>query len=360
MADQPEQHEKTEDPTQKRLNEAIEKGDVPKSQEVTSWFVLLSGALLVGLFSTGVARDLAYPLKVLLEQAHAISPSGNDFGQIMNEIVLATAGALGLPVILMIVVAVSGNLVQHRLILTGEPLKPKLEKVSPLAGLKRLFSPQSLVNFAKSMAKFAIVSAVIFLVIWPKRDQLDTLVFIDPALQLPFTRTLAIQVFIAVLSVLAIVAALDFAYQRHTWWQKQRMTLKEVKDEMKQTDGDPHVKARIRQIRVERARKRMMAAVPEATVVITNPTHFAVALKYENGMAAPVCVAKGVDTVALRIRALAEDNEVPVVENPPLARALHAGVELDEQVPPDHYKAVAQVIGYVMQLKQRQGWRTAH
>jgi len=159
------------------------------------------------------------------------------------------------------------------------------------------------------------------------------------------------QILIAVLSVLALVAALDYLLQRFRFVQRNRMTKQEVKEEFRQTEGDPAVKARIRKIRMEKARRRMMAAVPEATVVITNPTHYAVALKYEQGkMAAPVCVAKGTDTLALRIRAVAEEHKVPIVENPPLARALYAAVELDEVVPPEQYKAVAQVIGYVMRL----------
>jgi flagellar biosynthetic protein FlhB len=160
----------------------------------------------------------------------------------------------------------------------------------------------------------------------------------------------------AVVAVMIVVAALDFAYQRFKWRQRQRMSIRELKEEFKQQEGSPEIKAKVRQIRRERARRRMMSEVPNATVVVTNPTHFAVALKYESGMAAPVCVAKGIDAVALRIRAVAEAAGVTVVENPPLARVLHATVDLDEEIPPEHYKAVAQIIGYVMGLKSRRGW----
>jgi flagellar biosynthetic protein FlhB len=154
--------------------------------------------------------------------------------------------------------------------------------------------------------------------------------------------------------VLAVIAVLDYLYQRYQFFKRNRMSRQEIKEEHRQSEGDPAIKAKVRQIRQERSRKRMMAAVPDATVVIMNPTHFAVALKYESGeMAAPVCVAKGVDALALRIRAVAEENQVPVVENPPLARALYASVEVDEPVPSEHYKAVAQVIGYVMRLSGR-------
>ncbi|MHA1114018.1 MAG: EscU/YscU/HrcU family type III secretion system export apparatus switch protein, partial [Alphaproteobacteria bacterium] len=154
------------------------------------------------------------------------------------------------------------------------------------------------------------------------------------------------------LAVVSVIAALDYLYQRYEFTKSMRMSRQDLKDELKQTEGDPHVKARLRQIRMERARRRMMAAVPDADVVITNPTHFAVALVYDTEtMAAPRLTAKGADRIALRIREVAEDNEVPIVENPPLARALYAGVDLDAEVPPEHYKAVAEVIGYIMRLR---------
>jgi flagellar biosynthetic protein FlhB len=171
--------------------------------------------------------------------------------------------------------------------------------------------------------------------------------------------TMIVKVLIAALIVLAAIAAFDYFYQRQRFMARHRMTRQELKDEVKQSEGDPQVKARIRQIRQERSRKRMIAAVPEASVVIMNPTHYAVALKYESGkMGAPVCVAKGMDHLALTIRKVAEENDVPVVEDPPLARALYAAVELDEEIPPEHYKAVAQIIGYVMKLaKKNSYWR---
>ena len=168
---------------------------------------------------------------------------------------------------------------------------------------------------------------------------------------------LAMKIFGAVLVVITVIAIADYIYQRNRWWDRLKMTLQEVKDEYKQQEGDPKIKGRVRQIRMERSRRRMMAAVPQATVVITNPTHYAVALKYERSMNAPRCVAKGADAVALRIRALARDNDVPIVENPPLARALYASVDIDDTIPNEHFKAVAEVIGFVMRLKQKAGWR---
>jgi flagellar biosynthetic protein FlhB len=174
------------------------------------------------------------------------------------------------------------------------------------------------------------------------------------------TLDMASKVMIGVVAILSIVAAADFAWQKHTWWEKQRMTIKEMRDEHKQMEGDPQVRAKLRQVRIERGRKRMMQNVPRAAVVITNPTHYSIALEYEKGMDAPICVAKGVDNVAFKIREIAEENNIPIVENAPLARALHASVEIDDIIPAEHFKAVAEVIGYVMRLRGRVGKTLRH
>ena len=213
--------------------------------------------------------------------------------------------AVAIPLLLLVLAAIVGNMIQHRLVWSGEPLKPKLSKISPLAGFKRLFSKQALANFIKGLVKLALLGAVMAALLWPERGRLDTLVTLDPAAILPMTQTLSLQVLGAVVAILAFIAAADYLFQYRQWFERQKMSMRELKDEFKQTEGDPHVKGKIRQIREGRMRKRMMAAVPEASVVITNPTHYAVALKYERGMNAPVCVAKGVDAIALKIREVA-------------------------------------------------------
>jgi flagellar biosynthetic protein FlhB len=215
-----------------------------------------------------------------------------------------------------------------------------------------MFSKHALVQFAKGLAKLGVVGAVIVAVIAPEIDTISRLISGDHIMILTVARTLALRLLLGVVAVMAVVAALDWLWARHTWYERQRMSLREIREEYKETEGDPTIKAKLRQIRQSRMRKRMMSEVPTATVVITNPTHYAIALKYEKGMSAPLCVAKGVDALALRIRELAEEHRVPVVENPPLARALHKSVDLDEEVPPEHYKAVAEVIGYVMRLRR--------
>ena len=178
---------------------------------------------------------------------------------------------------------------------------------------------------------------------------------------MPDIRTLLVKLLGAVVAVYAVVAGLDWAYQRRRWLARQCMSLQEVRDEHKQSEGDPHVKGRIRKLRHERSRKRTMAQVPTASVVLSNPTHYAVALRYQAGMNAPVCVAKGVDAVAARIREVAERHGIPIVENPPLTRALHASVDLDQEIPPEHDEAVAEIVGYVMRLQaRRRGRRLDH
>ncbi|RUT33112.1 flagellar biosynthesis protein FlhB [Arsenicitalea aurantiaca] len=357
MSDEaPEKSSKTEDPSQRKLDEAHKKGDVAKSQEVTTWFMLAGSGLLFAVLAPGTSVGLSQNLALVMANADQFEIGGPAFGALMAGMAGSVMLLALLPLCALAVFAIAANLVQHKPLLSVEPIKPKLSKISPIAGFKRLFSTEALVNFGKGLLKLAIVGAVLFFVLWPERDSLEVMVTSDPAAILLIFQNLGIKVFAAVIAVLTFIAIADFLYQRHRWWERQKMTVQETRDEYKQMEGDPQIKGRIRAIRNERSRKRMMANVPGATVIITNPTHYAVALKYDRDMAAPVCLAKGVDAVALRIRALAEEHSVPIVENPPLARALFASVDIDETIPAEHFKAVAQVIGYVMRLR-KPAWR---
>lgn len=358
MADDTDDAEKTEEPTQKKLDDAHEKGDVAKSQEVNTWFVLLAATLVIVMFSRDMGAALSASLKVYLAEAHAIPMDGEHLRTIVGKLGLAILAAIGLPLLILMVAAMAGNMVQHRLLFTTEPLKPKLNKISPLAGAKRLFSSTSLVNFVKGLIKLAVVGVAIVAIVWPRRGELALLISSEPVLVLLQVQSMTLKVMVAVLFIMGVVAVLDYAYQRFQWNKKQRMTLKELRDEYKQMEGDPTVRAKLRQIRVERGRKRMMASVPKASVVITNPTHFAVALQYDAGMSAPICLAKGVDLIARKIREVAEEHNIPIIENPPLARALHASTDIDQEIPTEHYKAVAQVISYVMKLRAKPGGKS--
>jgi len=189
-------------------------------------------------------------------------------------------------------------------------------------------------------------------ILWPERHRLEAMLRFDPAAILGVVMSLTLHLMGAVVAMLAAVAIADYFFQYRQWYDRQKMSLREMKEEFKQSEGDPHIKGRIRQLRNARMKKRMMAAVPKASVIITNPTHYSVALSYERGMSAPVCVAKGADNIALKIREVARAHDVPIVENVPLARALYATVEIDDEIPVEHYHAVAEIIGYVMGLRR--------
>ncbi len=352
MAEQDDQ-EKTEDPTLKKLDDAVKKGDVAKSQEVNTWFLLVGGTLALFGFGGMAATSLARAFSEIFASSHQIATDGRNLVKISGTLMGDVFFAVGPVLVLLFIVAIGGNLIQHRWLWTSEPLAPKLSRISPAAGAKRIFSKHALVQFAKGLIKLGIIGTVIIAVGWPELERIGLLIQGDFSLILPVALTLMLRLLIGVCAVLAVVAALDWLWTRHTWLERQKMTIREIREEYKESEGDPTIKAKLRQIRQNRMRKRMMAEVPNATVVIMNPTHYAVALKYETGMAAPRCVAKGVDALALRIRDLAEEHRIPVVENPPLARALHKAVDIDEDVPPEHYKAVAEVIGFVMKLRRQ-------
>ena len=357
MSDQPDDSEKTEDASSKKLEDAHNKGDVPKSQEVNAWFVIVASTMVIGIAAPSTVEDFSRAFRIFLSAPHEIAVDQGSLMVVWEQIGILVLKCLAFPMIILLIGSAAGGLVQHAPIFSAENMKPKLSKISPAAGVKRLFSVKSLMNFAKGLVKLALVGTATFLIVWPMRDQLLIIMTMDLSLLLPFVQSIALKIFAAVISILTVLAAADYYFELVQWNKKQRMTLKEVKDEYKQTEGDPTIKAKLRALRMQKGRKRMMAEVPSAAVVITNPTHYAVALKYEPGMGAPICVAKGMDAVALKIREIAGDNDIPIVESPPLARALYATVEIEDSIPSEHYKAVAEVIGYVMRLKSKMGNR---
>src|SRR6266481_1719204 len=352
MADENDASEKTEDPTQKRLEDAHDRGDVVKSQEINTWFVIAGGTLVLSTFSGSIGGGIMMPLRNLIANSWMIHADGPGLMALAQSLEYFMIAALGVPLLMLALAAIAGNMVQHRLVWSGEPLKPKVSKISPAAGAKRIFGKQAAANFAKGIFKVAALGAVMTAILWPERHRLDAMVRFDPAAILGATTTLTLQLLGAVVAMLAVVAIADYFFQYRQWHQRQKMSLQEMKEEFKQSEGDPHIKGRIRQLRHARMKKRMMAAVPKASVIITNPTHYSVALSYERGMSAPVCVAKGADNIAFKIREVAREHNIPIVENVPLARALYATVEIDEEIPVEHYHAVAEIIGFVMGLRR--------
>ena len=352
MADESDTSDKTEDPTQKRLDDALERGDVVKSQELNTWFVIAAATLVMSTFSTSIGSGIMVPMRNLIANSWMIRTDGAGLLALAQSLEYVVVAAIGLPLLMLMLAAVGSNLMQHRLVWSGEQLKPKFSKISPAAGAKRLFGKQALANFAKGIFKLVALGAVMTAILWPERLRMESLVRYDPAALLGVTSSLTIHLLGAVVAMLAVVAIGDYLFQYRQWFEKQKMSLQEMKEEFKQSEGDPHVKGKIKQLRHARMRKRMMAAVPKASVIITNPTHYSVALSYERGMSAPICVAKGVDNIAFKIREIAKANDVPIVENVPLARALYATVEIDQEIPVEHYHAVAEIIGYVLGLRR--------
>jgi flagellar biosynthetic protein FlhB len=346
------ENDKTEDPTQKKLDEAIKRGDVVKSQEVNTWFILAGAALALSGFSSGMGGGLTATFRGLIENSYSYKVDGTSLLNLSQRLGLEVAASVALPLLILLLAALAGNLVQHRFVWSYEGITPKFSKISPLAGFGRLFSKDALLNLVKGILKLALVGSVLTVLMWPDRKQLALLVWTDPMGLMPVMTALSMKLMGAVVALLAIVAGADYLFQYRSWFARQKMSIQEIKEEFKQTEGDPAIKGKIRQLRQRRMAKRMMAAVPKASVVITNPTHFSVALQYEKGMDAPICVAKGQDAIALKIREVAKEHGVPLVENVPLARALYASVEVDDEIPPEHYKAVAEVIGYVMRLRR--------
>jgi flagellar biosynthetic protein FlhB len=351
MADADDSGERSEDPTQKRLKDALERGDVAKSQEVNTWFMIAGATLVISNFS-GSIGDVQTPLKNLIANSWMIRVDGPGLLMLMQNLEYVLFAALGLPILMLLIAAIAGNMLQHRLVWSAESLKPKFSKISPKEGAKRIFGKQALANFAKGLFKLIALGSVMTAILWPERHRLESMLRFDPAGLLGVIVSLTMHLMGAVVAMLAVVAIADYFFQYRQWYERQKMSLREMKDEFKQSEGDPHIKGRIRQLRQQRMKKRMMAAVPTASVIITNPTHYSVALSYERGMPAPICVAKGADLIALKIREIAGKHDIPIVENVPLARALYANVEIDQEIPVEHYHAVAEIIGYVMGLRR--------
>jgi flagellar biosynthetic protein FlhB len=353
MAEDSDLSQKSDEPTLRRLDDARQKGQTASSREVNHWFMIGAGALWIGAFAPQVAHDIGTILIKFVESPQAIPVDSEHLRVVLLHLMRDVGLALLLPASIMVAAALAVGLMQGGLVIAVDRIMPDLERISLAAGAKRLFSLRAIMEFGKGILKLAIVASAVTMLIMPEMRDLASFTGLEMTQIAAAVYRLSKSVFLDVLVVVSVIAALDFLYQRYEFRKSLRMSRQELREEFKQTEGDPMIKSRLRQIRMERARRRMMAAVPEADVVITNPTHYAVALKYEpTEMNAPKLVAKGVDFLAQKIREIALESEVVLVENPPLARALYA-VDLEQEIPPEHYKAVAEIIGYVFRLKKK-------
>ncbi|WP_259783176.1 flagellar biosynthesis protein FlhB [Aestuariispira ectoiniformans] len=350
--------DKTEEPTSKRLSDARKKGQVPMSRELNTWMMLFGVAIILAMMAPGVMNDLKVLLRNHIEMSYQLSLGPSEIGSYLVGMLVALLKILAGPFLLLVIFALFSGMSQNGILFATEQLKPKLNKISPIAGAKKWFSVKNYVEFLKGILKITIVGIMGVIMLAPEANRVDTMPGVPFSHLLTDVHDLILRLLVGALAILFIITIADIFFQRFNHTKQLRMTKQEVKEEFKNAEGDPHVKGRLRQIRAERARQRMMQAVPEADVVVTNPTHFAVALAYkQNEMDAPKVVAKGQDVLAFKIREIAEEHDVAIVENPPLARALYASVEIDEVIPEEHYKAVAEVISYVFSLKNRKGVR---
>lgn len=345
--------EKTEQPSQRRLDQAREEGQVARSRELSTFAVLMAGGAGLWLMGSSLSQqlikliregltlnaDLIFKSELLLPHLHHLS--------------LQTLLTFLPFLLLLLAVAAFSPLLLNGWLFTFKPLVPDLSKLNPISGMGRMFSTHSLVELAKALGKSLVVGLIGAWAIWHNRESVLMLVSEPVSLSIPHLGGLMWTCFAAIMGGMLIIVAVDVPFQLWEHNKKLKMTKEEVRQEAKETEGDPQVKGKIRSMQREMARRRMMAEIPTADVVVTNPTHFSVALKYsENGMRAPVVVAKGTHLMAAKIKEIAKENNVPILEAPPLARALYKHTDLGQSIPEALYTAVAEVLAYVYQLKR--------
>ena len=352
MADDNDDSQKTEDPTHKRLEDSRKKGQVIFSREVSSFLALFVLALGVTSFVPTMMKMTASTMTPFIEMPHSYIVDSSSIMELYESAMKDFFGIMTMLFIFLIGAAFFSPMVQRGWLVSFDSLAPKISRISPIKGLGRLFSVRSLVEFAKGLFKLTLIGIISYSAVSTSLPEIGQLYNHSAKDVFTLLGFLAARVMVGVCVFMFFVALLDYLYQRFEYMKNMRMSKQEIKEEFKSTEGNPEVKSKLKEIRRERSNKRMMAAVPSADVVVTNPTHYSIALKYDmDGGAAPMLVAKGMDNLALKIREIAKEHRIPIVENPPLARALYSSVEIDEEIPVTHYHAVAEIIRYVYKLK---------
>ncbi|UTR10851.1 flagellar biosynthesis protein FlhB [Evansella sp. LMS18] len=346
--------EKTEKATPKKKRETRQKGQVAKSNDVNTAFILLFVFLFFWLLGRFVVEQLFSIAQFTLQEYLLMELTKTNVRSLFTELSFQAALVIGPVMLAAVAAAVFSNYLQVGVLFAPEAIKMKLEKIDPIKGAKRIFSVRALVEFLKSMLKISLVGLVTFSVLWISMDEILKLSLYSVGESVRIIGNLTIIMGLATAALLIFLSVLDYMYQKYDHEKNIRMSKQDVKDEYKKTEGDPLIKSKIKEKQKQMAMSRMMQEIPNADVVITNPTHYAVALKYEDGkMAAPVIVAKGVDYIALKIINVAKNNEVITVENRPLARALYSQAEIGDQVPEDLFKATAEVLAYVYRIQRK-------
>ncbi|PKN20782.1 MAG: flagellar biosynthesis protein FlhB [Deltaproteobacteria bacterium HGW-Deltaproteobacteria-6] len=345
--------ERTEQATGKRREESREKGQVARSQEVISVSILVAGLLFFYFGGSTLVLKTMDIMTVGFREAGQVNLTQDSVTAIMTSYIFKGFGILFPLLIAVLIAAILGNVLQIGFMFSSESLQPKFDKISPAKGFKRLFSIRSIAELFKGILKISIIGGVAYIIIRNEFDHLMPLADQSAWGMFSYIGGICFKILLYMTVVLVFLAILDYAYQRWEFEKSIRMTKQEIKDEYKNTEGDPMIKARIRRIQREMAQKRMMAEVPKADVVITNPTHLAVAIQYNPAdMQAPIVVAKGADFIAEKIRNIAQENDVLIIENKPLAQVLYKIVKVNNAVPEDLYKAVAEVLAFVYEQKK--------
>ncbi|HYK88146.1 MAG TPA: flagellar biosynthesis protein FlhB [Acidobacteriota bacterium] len=347
---------RTEKPTSRRLQKAREKGKVPRSKEVPSSVVLLGSLMVLFYYGRRIVSVLEQIMREYLTFPSPADISVSFMSRIFGSLGYQMAIAVGPLLLVALVLAIGSNLAQSGLVLSWEAVGFHFEKLNPSNGLGRIFSSNGVMELLKSLTMLVVISILSYSVISRYTPLYPRLVLMDVRQLIYWTGWISFEVYLRVAVFLILLAIADYAFQRHRFMESLKMTKQEVKDERKDMEGDPYIKARIRRIQLEMARRRMMTDVPTADVVITNPTHYAVALSYKmESMEAPRVVAKGVGYLALKIKELAQKHDVPMVENKPLAQTLYKSVEIGDFIPTSLFRAVAEILAYI--YKARNAWR---
>ncbi len=342
--------EKTEEPTGKKLSDARDKGQVAKSQELNAAFILFVGFWAMKVLGSFTYREIADYTTYIFGHLNTTVDTETVMRLFLGIVMVLLKTSFPIMVAIMLV-GLAINLVQVGWHFTTQPLEFDLSKLNPINGFGKIFSKRSLMELVKSLFKILIIGLFLYENMKDELLHMPKLIYLDLAASMTLIADLIFMMAFKICAIFFVLAILDYMYQKWEHHENLKMTKQEVKEEFKQMEGDPQIKGKIKQKQREMAMSRMMREVPQADVIVTNPTHFAVALKYADGMRAPMVVAKGQDLVALRIKDVARETGVVIVENKPLARALYASVEIGGTVPPELYKAVAEVLAYVYHLK---------
>jgi flagellar biosynthetic protein FlhB len=354
--DDQDQSSKTEEPSQKKLDEAIEKGQVVNSKEVTTFIMFLLLTIIAIWVVPYTMSIIAVKLRFFIENSGRLPVDQGGVSILLIDIMKKTLLYISPIFFVTIISTFASSYMQHgEFIFTLEQIQPKLSKISVTKGFSRIFSIKNFVEFLKGIFKIILVGVFVYLVILSDVKEMNQYQELSIWGILYQLKIMIFDILILVTIIMAVIAAIDFAYQKYEHHTQLKMTKQEIKDEYKQTEGSPEIKQKLKTLRREQSQRRIKQTVPTATVVITNPEHYAVALKYEmNDITAPICVAKGLDLIAQKIKEIAKENKIPVVESPPLARALYKDVKIDEEIPVEHFEAVAKIISYVMSLEKQE------